>query len=602
MPVPAFVLLAGGGPDPLVRDIAVCLLVSAALCAVFERFRVPVVAAFVAAGVLVGPIGLRLVTDTANIATIASLGLTLLLFLIGLELDVRALLRSGRTLLATGALQVPLTVVAAVGIFTGLAALGFESLSGAYTPLYLGLACGFSSTLLVVKLLQERFRMDSRAGRLCVGLLIFQDIWAIVVLAVQPNFARPNLSAIAGTLFGVFFIVGVAALLARYVLPTAFRLVAKVPELVVTTALGWCFGIGLLGASLGGAFLAVGVDFDPSISMEMGALIAGTSIASFPYAYDVVGKVAHLRDFFVTLFFVALGTGLPVPDGAGVVGLTLLLAVVAVALRYVVFLPLLYRMGLDRRTSLDASTKLAQISEFCLVIAYLGRGFGHIDEATVSVIVYAFVATALITPWLFTVSDHLDRIVGPYLARLGMKGESTAAEEHGHHGGRIAILGFHRIGSGLLYDLAQRHPELIPDTLVVDFNVNLHSRIRATGARAFYGDLASPETLRHAGIADAEVILSTVPDELLKGTSNLKIVRTARALNPRAAIIAQAPRPADVSALYAAGASYVYLWWADVSHSLLPTVYASLNGDLDELIELRARERGNLSERREGLE
>jgi Kef-type K+ transport system membrane component KefB len=597
-----FLLLSGGGPDPLVVDIAICLVVSAVLCVLFERLHVPVVAAFVTGGVLAGPMGLQLVTNTSNISTIASLGLTLLLFLIGLELNVRALLRSGRTLLATGALQVPLTVLAGIAIFLGLKALGFRALAGSYAPLYLGLACGFSSTLLVVKLLQERFRMDSQAGRLCVGLLIFQDIWAIVVLAIQPNFARPNLSAITGTLFGVVLIAGLATLFARYILPTAFRLVAKVPELVVTTALGWCFGIGLLGTSLGRLSHGLGVDFDPSISMEMGALIAGTSIASFPYAYDVIGKVVHLRDFFVTLFFVALGMGLLIPKGIEIVALTLLLATVAVLLRYIVFLPLLYALGLDRRASVETSTKLAQISEFCLVIAYLGHGFGHIDEDLVSVIVFAFVATSLVTPALFTLSDRLDGILGGFLSRLGMKQSETQASHSERHGGRIAILGFHHIGSALLYDLGRKHPELLAETIVVDFNVALHDRIRATGARPTYGDLASPETLRHAGIAEAEVIVSTVPDDLLKGTNNQKIVRAARALNPKAHIIAQAPGPSEVDALYQAGADYVFLWWVDVSLSLLPTLYASLNGDLDALLEARRRERGRLSERREALE
>ncbi|MBC8069903.1 MAG: cation:proton antiporter, partial [Deltaproteobacteria bacterium] len=553
-------LIAAGSLSPLVQDLGMCIVASALFGVIFERLRIPTIAALLGAGVLVGPIGLTLVHSQANIDTIASLGLTLLLFVIGLEVNPVALFASGRTLVVSGALQVPLTLMLATGVFASLRALDWTVLSGPYVALYLGAACAFSSTLLVVKLLQERRKLDSVSGRYCVGLLIFQDVWAIVFLALQPSFEEPKLAPILLTFLGIAVIVGIAYVVARWVLPLAFRIVAKIPELVVTVALGWCFGLGLLGVHLGEVVGTLGASLDVSVSMEMCALIAGASLAASPYTHEVVGKVSSLRDFFVTLFFVGLGMGVPVPDGADVVWLALVLSVVAVALRYAVFLPLLYATGLDRRHALETATKLAQVSEFCLVIAYLGQRFGHLDAAIVSATIFAFVVTALLTPLLFAASDRLYDVARPLLDLLGFRAPTGSGQgQDDQDAPRIVMLGFHRIAAALLHDLEREHPELLPSIQVVDFNVAIHDGIRSTGARVVYGDVASPATLQQAGVAEAELVISTVPDELLKKTSNAVIAQMVRAMNENAVIITHATRIVDVEAQLRAGADDVFL-------------------------------------------
>lgn len=594
-----------GGVNPLVQDIGVCLVGAGLLSVAFERLRLPHVAAFLAAGVIVGPVGLSLVTDTENIETIAHLGLTLLLFLIGLEVDLKDLAGSGRALLLGGLLQVPASILVGLALFGGLGAAGaLPTAGGGWDGLYLAFACAFSSTLLVVKLLQDRQKLDTVAGRVSVGLLIFQDIWAIVILAVQPDLASPELAPIARTFGGIAVVATFAALFARFVLPAAFRLVAKIPELLVTASLAWCFGLGLLGANLGKLLhLALGVEVEVSVSLEMGALIAGTSIATFPYAYDVVGKIANLRDFFVTLFFVALGMGIPAPDGPGVPLLAAVLAMTMLVVRGSVFFPLLYGAGLDRRHALESSAYLAQISEFCLVIAYLGEGFGHVGRDVVTAITLGFVATAVATPWVFGASESLDRLLGPLLERLGVRraavgtGETGAAEAP-----RVVLLGFHRVASSLLHDLERFHPQLLPDTLVVDFNVGLHPAIRATGARVVYGDISNADTLRHAGVAHAEIVVSTVPDDLLKGTNNLAIARQIRAMNPGALVVVNAIRAADVAPMAAAGADYVFMARTEAAIGLWSALDAALNGDLEAMVMAREVAYGRLSDRKEVLD
>ena len=598
----ALSVASAGAVSPLVRDLGLCLVAAGVLSALFVRLRIPAIAALLGAGVVLGPAGLEAIADRGSVDTIASLGLTLLLFVIGLEVNLGALLASGRTLVVTGLLQVPLTLAVGTGAFLAVGLGGWAPLAGVYPALYLGVACSFSSTLLVVKYLHDRRLLDSTAGRLCIGLLIFQDVWAIVFLALQPSFADPSLAPIALTFAGTA-IVGVSAtLVARLLLGRLFQVVARAPELVVTLALAWCFGVGLFGAHLGDVARALGIHAPVGVSLEMGALIAGATIATSPYAYEVVSRVVHLRDFFVTLFFVGLGMSIPVPDGAGVLLLAALVAAIAVALRFVLFLPLLYVTGLDRRNAVNASAKLAQVSEFCLVIAYLGARLGHLDGALVSVVIFAFVLTALVTPLLFALSDQLYLRLRGLLDRVGIRSRGVKPEVESATPPRLVLLGFHRVGSALLAELERAAPDLVPQTLIVDINVAVHDELRKRGVQVVYGDIASSEVLRHAGVEGAEVIVSTVPDELLKGVTNVNLVRQVRALAPEATMIACATRASDASELRAAGADHVFRPPSEVAFGVLPAIYAALDGNLPSYLEAATDAHGPLERRREVID
>ena len=593
---------SAGGVSPLVRDLGLCLVAAGLLSALFVRLRIPAIAALLGAGVVLGPAGLEAIVDRSNVDTIASLGLTLLLFVIGLEVNLGALLASGRTLVVTGLLQVPLTLAVGTGVFLAVGATGWTLLGGFYPALYLGVACSFSSTLLVVKYLHERRLLDSTAGRLCVGLLIFQDVWAIVFLALQPSFANPSIAPIALTFAGTA-VVGVAAtLVARFGLGRVFQTVARNPELVVTMALAWCFGVGLFGANLGEVAHAVGIHAEISVSMEMGALIAGATIATSPYAYEVVSRVVHLRDFFVTLFFVGLGMSIPVPDGGSVLLLALVVAVVAVALRFLLFLPLLYVTGLDRRNATNASAKLAQVSEFCLVIAYLGAKLGHLDGELVSVVIFAFVLTALTTPFVFGMSDQLYLRLRGLLEKVGIRSRGVKPEVENATPPRLVLLGFHRVASALLAELERAAPSLLGQMLVIDINAAIHDELRKRGVQVVYGDIFNIDVLRHAGVEGAELVVATVPDELLKGATNANLVAQVRALAPRAEIIACATSISDVAALRAAGADLVFRPPSEVAIGLAPAIYAALDGDLRSYIEATTEAHGRLEDRREVID
>jgi len=584
-------VLAAGGADAglpeLVLDIGLALLVAGVLAIGFTRLKIPTVAAFLLAGVILGPVGTGLIDDRANIDTIAQLGLILLLFLIGLEIDVKGLLASGRTVIVSGLLQYPLTAVFGFLLAQGLVLTGltFGVLEGSYAGLYVGLAIAASSTLLVVALFQQTFTLDTQTGRMALALLVFQDIWAIIVLALQPNLENPQVLPIVSALGGILLVTGVALFVAKTVLPIGFVWIAKQPATILVASLAWCFAVVLAGINLDTLAEAItGIDTQFNVSAGMGALIAGATIASLPFSTEIVRQVSVVRDFFVTLFFVGLGMTIPAPDGVGVIVVAVGLAALAIASRYVVMLPLLYVTGLDRRTSTLTSTKLAQISEFSLVIAFLGLQLGHIDATLNSSIIFAFVITAVLTPMLFNRADDVHDRLEPWLGRVGLKAPPEAGDEEAETY-ELALLGVHRTASSLLHELGESAPDVLAHTLVVDFNVAIHPRIAELGPRVTYGDLTSPETLHHAGVDKARVVLCTIPAEVLASATTVEVVEVVREVNPSATLIATATTFPEQRALYAAGADYVLMPRLEAAIAARDAVEAALNGRLDELAE-----------------
>lgn len=574
---PAFA--AEGSLPPLVLDIGLSLLAAGVLSVVFARLRIPSIAAFLLAGVVVGPLVLNLVSDPASVDTIAELGFVLLLFTIGLEIDVRQLIGRGRKLLLVGALQFPLTLLFGLLVANLFVAIGIGGtlLSDSLAPLYIGVTVAASSSLLVIALFQQHFELDTQPGRTALVLLICQDIWAIVVMLLQPNLSEPAIGPILYAFLGIGVLIAIAAVLARLLMPIAFRWIAKARELTVLAALAWCFTIVAVGMNIDALTELVGFNLHMNVGSGMAALIAGATIAALPFASEVVAKVGLVKDFFVTLFFVGLGMSIPAIEGLSVPVLAVLVAIVAVLSRQLVFFPLLYFFGVDQRTSEVTSIRLSQISEFGLVIAFIGVQSGHISADLNSAIILAFVFTSVLTTPLYRWAYAIHAAIRPTLNRLGFR-EKEGPPEAEAHAGSIAILGLHREAQALIRSIATDKPELLPRLVVVDFNVALHDEIRALGAHVSYGDLANEATLLHAGLDRATIMLSTISDHLLRGTSNAKLVTALRRINGSATIIANAPDEATASAVYEAGANYVYVPSTEIAATLEPVLLSALKG------------------------
>lgn len=519
----------------LLHDIGVCVIAATVLAFVARLLRQPLILAYIGAGLLIGPPGFKWVSNLESIGQISELGLAFLLFIVGLEIDLKHLIRSGKVSAILGTAQV---VGCAVLGWAAALAFGFRGLPAAYV----GVASAFSSTMIVVKLLSDKGELDTAAGRVTLGVLLMQDVLAIVVLAVQPNISNPALLPLGLSVVKGFALVAGTMLVSRYVLPLLFRSVAKTPEVLLIAAISWCFLV---------SYAAVRADF----SIAMGALIAGVSMSTFPYSLDVIAKIRSLRDFFVTLFFVSLGMQITVGSASTLVAAGAISAVV-LAGRFVPVLPTLKILKYGQRVGILTSLALAQVSEFSLVIVKLGQDLKHIDQDVVSIVTISLVVTSTLSTYMIQWNHKITGFIVNFLTRKGMvdaQERETKAAGKRHH--PIVLVGCYREASSLVPLLV----EDAKDFLVVDFSPEVHRKLTEMRVPCIYGDISHADTLEHAGIEEAKIILSTISDDFLRGTSNLKILRQLRAMSPHAKIIVRAEKVADAKAMYEAGADYVLL-------------------------------------------
>jgi Kef-type K+ transport system membrane component KefB len=571
----------------LIRDITLSILFAWMLGLLAHFFRQPLILAYLIAGFFIGPFGTGWVKSQESISIISELGLIFMLFMIGLEIDLKKIVRAGRVILFAAGGQLAGGCVLGILFFVGI---GLSIGGGRFDALYLCVACALSSTVIIVKVLYEKRELDTLPGRITLGVLVLQDIFAILFLAIQPSLGNLQVSVILLSIGRVGVLVATALVLSRYVLPRLFHQIARRPELILLGALAWCFLIGEIAEKL-------------HLSREMGSLVAGVSLSTFPYALDVTAKVTTLRDFFITLFFVALGMTIPIPN-LSVIGLALIIAAFTVLSRVATTFAPLYLMKQGLRASLLPAINLAQISEFSLVVIQTGVAAGHIQTQTASAASFAFVILAVLSTFVMMRSDQITRLVIGPLKRIGLRDLDYS---HSHHGGdesghgearRIVILGFFRAASALLSEIERQNESLLDQITVVDFNPNVYRTLADRGLHVIYGDISNVDTLVHAGVGKAEIIILSVPDSLLKGADNEKLVRHVRALNPAAKIISTADLLSDVGDLYAAGADYVTVPRLSDAHELFTVIEAVDAGLLDDK---RAEIDGRLNERREVL-
>jgi Kef-type K+ transport system membrane component KefB len=430
--------------------------------------------------------------------------------------------------------------------------MGFTPAGGNFDWLYLAVTLALSSTLVVVKLLYDKSELTTLPGRITLGVLLFQDIWAIVFLALQPNLHDPHLGTLLESLVKGAGLVLMTLGLGWYVLPRFFSFAAKVPELMLIAALAWCFLVSGAADWLG-------------LSREMGALIAGVSMSTFPYNLDVIAKVINIRDFFVTLFFVALGMKIPQPT-VTMVTAAIGMSLFVLASRLLSVFPVLYWLGNGLRASLIPSVNLAQMSEFSLIIASLGLALKHISPELVATLTFVFAITSVLSTYLIAYNHEIQRRLAPLLLKLGFTSgaDNDDVTEAAEAANSIVFLGCFREASSILHEIELRAKEtenvgILAQILVIDFNPHVLQELKRRGIKCLYGDVAHMDTLHHAHIHSARIVACTISDDILRGTNNLRLLRQARRLCPHARVITAADNLPSAIELYEQNADFVYI-------------------------------------------
>lgn len=569
----------------LLSDIATALVAAALVALAARALRQPLILGYLLAGVAVGPaLGLGLVRQREAIELISEIGLILLLFIVGLEMDLPKLRSVGRAVVATGLVQ--FLLCAALGVAAALA-LGFPLGGGRFDAAYVAVALSLSSTMIVVKLLYEKHELATFPGRVTLGVLVLQDVWAILALALQPTLGDPSAAALLVSLMKGAGLVLASLALSRYLLPRLFASVAKAPELLLLTALAWCFLVSGAAGSLG-------------LSREMGALVAGVALSAFPYNLDVIAKVINVRDFFVPLFFVALGMQIQAPSLADL-SLALALSTILIASRLLTVFPPLYLSGAGLRAALLPTINLAQMSEFSLVIAALGLSLGHVRGETVAVLTLAFALSSLVSTYAIAYNHELQGWLSRLLQRVGLRERAmTAAAEAGSAArSELVLLGFYQDASAIVHQLeieaeGSDGRSLLPELLVIDFNPAVLEELRRRGIRGIYGDLASMDTLHHASLGEARLVACTLTDSILKGTTNARLLQQIRRLTPGALVAVASDTLTGALQLYEAGADFVYVPRLHSVHRMVEVLRAGIEEGLqlvreEELASLKGR-------------
>jgi Kef-type K+ transport system membrane component KefB len=484
--------------DNVFAQIGLIVGVAAVGGALAQFLRQPLIVAFIAIGILLGPSALGVVAYSSEIELFARLGIALLLFIVGLKLDLHVIRTVGPVALASGLGQVLFTSV--VGYLIGLM-LGMSHV----TALYVAVALTFSSTIIIVKLLSDKREVDSLHGRIAVGFLIVQDIVVVLVMIALTAFGQADSGTHLGRealeilLKGLGMLLAVA-LLMRHVLPWVMHRLAHSSELLMLFAIAWA----VLGAVAGDAL---------GFSKEVGAFLAGVSIASTPYREQVAARLVSLRDFLLLFFFIELGAALDMGTLGAQVGAAVVFSLFVLIGNPLIVMGIMGYMGYRKRTGFLAGLTVAQISEFSLILAALGLSLGHLDRETVGLITLVGLITISGSTYMILYSHPLYERLAPWLSVFERKVPRRESGDSAGDGGAadVLLIGLGRYGTALAENLRERGCRMF----AVDFDPETVQRYQHDGYSVRYGDAEDPEFVATLPLDKVRWVVSTVRDRAI---------------------------------------------------------------------------------------
>jgi Kef-type K+ transport system membrane component KefB len=521
------------------EELTVLLLLGAAVGIVGLLLRQPLIVSFIAAGLIAGPSGLDLVGDSEQIEALARLGIALLLFLVGLNLDLGLIRKFGRIAALTGLGQVLFTSVIGFAICL---ALGMSVVTSAYVAV----ALTFSSTIIIVKLLSDKRELDSLHGRIALGFLIVQDLVVVVAMAVLATVGATEGSEGATALLrvglGAVVLLGAAAFFMKFLAEPVLSRISRSQELLVLFALAWAASFAMAADFLG-------------LSMELGGLVAGVSLGSTSFRDAIASRLSSLRDFLLLFFFIELGSMLDL----GLIGdqlpaAILLSAFVLIGNPFIVMV-IMGAMGYRKRTGFLAGLTVAQISEFSLVFVAMGLALGHIGIEAVGLTTVVGLITIGASTYMILYSAKLyaalERWLGPFERRNPVR-EDRAEEASELPEVDTVVFGTGRYGGALVQELLARGRTL----LCVDFDPTAVREWTQAGIPAVYGDVTDPDFPASLPLHSARWVVSTIahPHGPLAGPDpQTALVTSLRSHGYTGRIAVTATSPTQVEELAALG-------------------------------------------------
>jgi Kef-type K+ transport system membrane component KefB len=543
-------------------EIAALLVFASLVGFIGMLLRQPLIVSFIVAGVLAGPAGLGIAQSTAHIELLAALGVAVLLFLVGLKLDLNLVRTLGNVALITGLGQVAFTSL--IGYALCLA-LGF----GPLASLYIAVALTFSSTIIIVKLLSDKREIDSLHGRIALGFLIVQDLVVVLAMMVLSAFGAGAGEAGSALDFALvllrgMILIAVVGLFMRYAAEPLLRRIARSSELLVMFAIGWA------------ALLAAVADYI-GFGKELGGLLAGVSLASTPYRESIASRLVSLRDFMLLFFFIGLGSLLNLQMVGAQVLPAIGLALFVLIGNPLIVMIIMGAMGYRKRTGFMAGLTVAQISEFSLVFMAMGLAIGHVDADALGLVTLIGLITIGASTYMILNSEAIYRRLEPWLGaferrvpfREGMMAVATTERFD------VIVFGLGRYGGLIATGLRDNGLRV----LGVDFDPEVVRQWKQTGVDACYGDAADPELLETLPLEHVRWVISAVPQReagVTEQDSKRTLLESLRAAGYAGRVAVTAHDERDIHILQRAGATSVLLPFSDAASQAVRAIVAEM--------------------------
>ncbi len=507
-------------------ELGIIILLATVLGFVAKLFRQPLILAYIITGIIAGPFALDLIDSYEMVSTFSQLGAAFLLFLVGLHLSSKVMREVGKISVITGVGQV---------LFTSLVGFGIATLFGfpVLEALYISIALTFSSTIIIVKLLSDKNDLDTLYGKISIGFLLVQDFIAIGILillsGIGPYVTLDKL--IYSTLVKAGIMFAITLLFGKFIFPRLFEKIARTQELLFMSGIAWLMALASFSYFFG-------------FSIEIGAFLAGISLASTPYSYDLGNKIKPLRDFFLVMFFVFLGTQMMFTTTSLLVPAAVFSLFVLIGNPLIVLI-LMGLMGYKKRTGFLSGLTVAQISEFSLVLMAMGLALGHVSGAAVSMVTIVGIVTITASTYMI---HHGNRLYERFSNILSIFERRYLSEKYDYKHSRkydYVLIGHHRMGYSIMKELNKEK------TLVVDFNPTTIKNLIKRGIPCLYGDVTDREITDSIYRFQPKLIISTVPTF----EENMLIINAFKATD--AGVFVTANYVKDALDLYKAGADYV---------------------------------------------
>ena len=522
---------------PIFIELSLVVFLATLVAILMRVLRQPLIVAYIVTGILVGPYALNILHATEAVELFSKIGISILLFIVGLNLNPETIKETGKSAVIAGIAQRGITGI--IGFFL-VRSFGFDTISA----LLCATALSFSSTIIVLKILSDKGDLGKLYGKISIGILLVQDIVATIALLAISVIGNGEATSIGfgATIFDLLakgsIAFAVLYLISKFVLPKLSNYLAHSQELLFLFSLAWGLGLAALFYTLG-------------FSIEIGALVAGVTLSVSTYAFEIGSRMKPLRDFFIIIFFILLGSQLIFNDIKSLIIPIVLLSGFALFIKPLIVVTAMNIAGYRTRTGFMSGLSLAQISEFSLILMTLALSFGIVDEQAVSMIAMVAMISIVGSTYLTVHADRLHLNLKYILRFFALKKKTTREPRFAPSISDMIIFGYDRVGFDFV-DVAQKKEV---NYIVVDFNPRSIQRLQVMDIPFRFGDAEDVEFLSEISLTEAKIVVSTIPDF----KTNLLLLRTYRKENNEGIIILISHDIKEAKELYLNGATYVIM-------------------------------------------